>query len=169
MLYSLGDRIHVVQITLEDEGVLLRIKAAKAIRWRRFGEYVQRLGIRIKRPEMLRGLVPFFQTFVEVLEMLHECQGVEGRIVLDVQALPKFGPSFGRLRVRGPKKPRNPPDGDQQVLNGIPKKLSVTIGFGLFHVLEGDHGKIALTFNLALKQSQRGLLHETFFLLEPDQ
>src|ERR687894_868875 len=94
MFYSLDDRIQVVQIPLEDEGVLLRIKAAKAIRWRRFGEYVQRLGVGIKIPEILRGLVPFFQTFVEVLEMLHERQRVERRIVIDVQALPKFGPSF---------------------------------------------------------------------------
>src|SRR5918997_1561412 len=62
MFYSLDDRIQVVQIPLEDEGVLLRIKAAKAIRWRRFGEYVQRLGVGIKIPEILRGATNRFWT-----------------------------------------------------------------------------------------------------------
>src|ERR687889_1912784 len=74
LLHGARDRPELVGLSVKEDSVLLRLVAAETILGGGLGEHVQRLGVGVEEPALLRVRVPGFEALVEVLEVLDELQ-----------------------------------------------------------------------------------------------
>src|SRR5215204_1595978 len=161
LLDGARDRADLVSLAVEEDGLVLPVVAAQPVLGGGIGEHVQRLGVGVEEPVLLRGHVPGLQALVEVLEVLHELQRFEGRIFTDAEGLPQLGPPAGEEWARGPEEAGDPAHRDKQVLDRVPEELAVAVGGGLLHVLQRDHRELALALDLNLEMPDQDLLHRT--------